>query len=253
MKKLNITSGILAAAASVAGIFFDIYKDIPWVVYQMKGQDVVTIIASAVLIISVLRADKKSLTITAGINAYLVYTYFLYAISSRLNPLFHIYLAVVFTSLLSLIIAIGRLKCVSDASAGKKARAFSVIYLCVIAAGLAFLWNADIIASLSGSPILDTPTGEPLTIVYVFDLTFVIPAIIYTLYLLKTDNKFGIPLCCVVLAKCVTMGAALLGMTVGVWAGGLELETFLAVFWFILAVAGTAALIIFLKGSRIVE
>ncbi len=251
MKKLNIVSGILAVAASVAGIFFNIYKDIPWAVYQMKGQDVVTIIASAVLILSVLHYDRKSLTITAGINAYLIYTYFLYAIASRLNPFFHIYLAVVLTSLVSLVTAIDRLRGISGASAGKRAKAFSVIYLSVIASVLTFLWNADIFATLSGSPILNTPAGDPLTIVYVFDLTFVIPAIIYTLYLLKTGKSFGIPLCCVVLVKCVTMGAALLGMTIGVCIGGFELETFLAAFWFILALTGAAALTVFLKGSRI--
>ena len=253
MKKLNIISAILAAAASSAGIFFNVYKDIPWAVAQMKGQDAVTILAAAVLLITAFKKNAKPLIITAGINAYLIYTYLFYALETKMNPFFHVYLAIVLMSLISLVHAVSRFRRVQTATAKKGSRAFSIIYLSIIASVLTFLWNSDIIATLAGHPILETPTNEPLTIVYVFDLTFVIPAIIYTLYLLKKNNSFGIPLCGIVLVKCVTMGAALLGMTIGVWAGGFKLETFLAVFWFLLAAGGIAALNLFLKSSTINE
>lgn len=253
MKKLNYISAGLAAAASAAGIFTELYKDTPWAIAQMKGQDAVTIITAAVLIAASARKGIKALIITAGINAYMIYTYFFYALETKLNPLFHIYLAVVLLSLIALIKAVTVLRQFSTAEAGRASGTFSIIYLSIIGAVLAFLWNADIISTLTGSPLLDTASGEPLTIVYVFDLTFVIPAVIYTVYLLIKKRPFGVPLCGIVLVKCVTMGAALLGMTIGARAGGFELETFLAVFWFCLAGFGIIALSLFLKGSRIGE
>lgn len=253
MKKLNYISAMLSAAASAAGIFTSLYSDIPWAVAQMKGQDAVTIISAVVLVFFSTSKLSRSKIITAGINAYLIYTYFFYTLEVKLNPLFHIYLAIVLLSLVSLILTIAKLKNLHSAELKTRSRVFSIIYLCAIGSTLAFLWNADIIASLSGSPLLETATGEPLTIVYVFDLTFVIPAIIYSVYLLKKKKSFGISLCGIMLVKCVTMGAALLGMTIGVCVLGFELETFLAVFWFILTAGGILALILFMRDSSIDE
>jgi len=253
MKKLNITAAVLSAAASTAGIFSNIYTDIPWAVSQMKGQDAVTIFAAAVLIIVSLRKGPKAVVISAGINAYLIYTYFFYAIETLLNPFFHAYLAIVLLSLIALIKSVSNLKKLKYSEVKTIPKTFSVIYLSAIASVLAFLWNADIFATLAGSPILETPTAQPLTIVYVFDLTFVIPAVVYTLYLLKKNKAFGIPLCGIMLVKCTTMGAALLGMTIGVWFYGFELEGFLAVFWCLIAILGLISITLFLKGSRIHE
>ena len=253
MRKLNLISALFAVVVSALGIFTSLYTDIAWAAAQMKGQDAVTIAAAAVLIISSLRRGSKSMIISAGINTYLIYTYFFYALEVRLNPLFHFYLAIVLLSLISLIKSIRSLSGIESTSVGAGAKAFGIIYLCAIASVLAFLWNADIISTLAGSPLLETGTGEPLTIVYVFDLTFVIPAIVYSVYLLKKGRAFGVPLTGIMLVKCVTMGAALLGMTVGAWSCGFRIDTFLAVFWFLLAAAGSGAAAVFLQRSSISE
>ena len=253
MKKLNIISAVLAAAVSAAGAFTGLYRDEAWAVWQMKGQDIVTIIAAAVLIIFSTGKSSRNHSVTAGLNAYLLYTYLFYALELRLNPLFHLYLAIVLLSLLSLIKSVSVMRTLGPAQVNRGSLIFAVIYLLFIALTLSVLWNLDVVSTITGKPFLDTPSGEPLTIVYVFDLTFVIPAIAYTVCLLLKKNPFGTVLAMTVLVKCVTMGAALVGMTLGAWAGGIETEIILAVFWFMLAAIGIIALAVLIRGTRCSE
>ena len=253
MKKLNIISAVMAAAAAAAGIFSGVYDEIPWVIWQMKGQDWVSIAAAAAMIIISMSDKDKYRAAGAGINAYFIYTFFFYALELNLNPLFHLYLAIVLLSLISIIRTISDLKKRSNQTASKGAAVTASVYLLMIALMLSILWNADIIASIAGEPILETASGKPLTIVYVFDIGFVIPAIVYTLYSVLKKTSFSPSLCIILLVKCTTMGAALLGMTVGLYFGGLEFQSFLAVLWTALTAAGLISLAVFLKGSRIGE
>lgn len=250
MKNLSTVSAILAAAVSAAGIFTPIYKDIPWAAGQMRGQDGVTIIASVILFLSSRIKTGGREIIRAGINAYLIYTYLFYALETVMNPLFHLYLIIVLTSGISLIKDISFLNKNDTIPAGGKGAIPGLLYLTLTGLMLFVLWNGDIITTLAGSPLLPNPSGEPLTIVYVFDLTFVIPAIVYTLYLWKKGKPFGNPMLGIMLIKAATMGTALLGMTLGMWLSGFELDTFLTGLWGFVGGAGIITLMIFLRSIR---
>lgn len=100
----------------------------------------------------------------------------------------------------------------------------------IVGSILAVLWLGDIIGRLTGNPMLDSPTDEPLAPVYILDLGFVIPAGLYGAIQSLRKRFWGYSLTAVMLVMVAVMGFALMAMTLGHYAYGYEPQSFLTVF-----------------------
>jgi hypothetical protein len=99
--------------------------------------------------------------------------------------------------------------------------------------------------------MLDTPTGEPLTPVYILDLGFVIPACLYGAIQSLRKKFWGTILTAVMLVMVATMGFALMAMAIGLYVYGFGLQGFLTVFWFVLGTSGLLLSLFYLRSIKI--
>jgi hypothetical protein len=248
---LSLVTAVLAIIAAVGGIFGNVYQEDTWFLSQMVGQDVFTLVVAASLLILPFIKTKKIKIIQAGFLAYIAYTYIFYAFGVKFNVLFLVYVALSSLSVLGLIIVFGQLAHFELKDSKGWALKGSSIYIILACLILAFLWLGDIISRLGGKPILDTPTSEPLILVYVLDLGFVIPAGLYGAIQSLRKKFWGYIITAVMLVMIATMGFALMAMTIGHYAYGFGLQGFLAVFWCVLGTLGLLLAVFYLRSLRI--
>jgi hypothetical protein len=181
----------------------------------------------------------------------MVYTYVFYAFAVRFNILFLVYVALFSLSVLGLFLVFRQLADFDLESLKGWVLKGSSIYLIVVSLILAILWLGDIIGRLMGKPMLDNPTGEPLTPVYILDLGFIIPACLYGAIHSFWKRNGGYILPAVMLVMVATMGFALMAMTIGHYAYGFGLQSFLTVFWFALGTTGLSLSVFYLRALKI--
>ncbi|MDJ0733479.1 MAG: hypothetical protein QNJ47_05215 [Nostocaceae cyanobacterium] len=247
-KIISISLAILALIASLTGIFANIYRDTDWIKSQLVGQDFVTVFVALILLfISFFNINKFNQSIIqVGLFGYLTYTYITYALGPKLNILFPLYVALISISVLGLITLFIQISSLNFKKTSSFIFTISSIYLILISLILSFLWLGDIIGYLMGKPLFPNPSGEPLTIVYVLDLGFVIPISLYAAIQLLRKKFWGYVLTGVMLIKSTTMGFALMSMTIGVYVYGFASELFLVIFWTVLGLVGLLLSILFL-------
>jgi hypothetical protein len=247
---ISFAIAILAVIAASVGIFGSVYREGAWFISQMIGQDVFTLVVAVGLFIVPFIENKKAKLVQGGFFAYMVYTYVFYAFAVQFNVLFLVYVALCSLSVLGLLLVFRQISGFSLKDSKGWALKGSSIYLIVVCLILSLLWLGDIIGRLLGKPMLDTPTGEPLTPVYILDLGFVIPACLYGAIQSLRKKFWGTILTAAMLVMVATMGFALMGMTIGLYAYGFGLDSFLAVFWFILGTAGLFLSLFYLRALR---
>jgi hypothetical protein len=244
---ISLAIGILALAAASVGIFGNVYLEDDWFLSQMKGQDGLTwIIAAGLLVLPFIKNEKIKI-LQAGFFAYMAYTYIFYAFAVRFNVLFLLYVVLASLSVLGLFLVFRQLARFE----GKGQRGWAIkggsIYLLFVCSVLGLLWLADIIGRLAGKPLLENPTGEPLTPVYILDLGFVIPASLYGAVQALRKKFWGRIITGVMLIMVTTMGFALMAMALGLYAFGFGFQGFLTVFWFVLGTAGLLLALFYLR------
>lgn len=98
---------LVAIAAGVGFLIEDLYRDTPINAAQAVGQDLITlVVALPVLVISAIlavRGSRRAHLLWLGVLVYLVYTYLMYALAIKFNPLFLLYVALLGCSLYALI------------------------------------------------------------------------------------------------------------------------------------------------------
>ena len=246
-KMILITTAVLSIICSLLGILTPIYSDIEWINAQVRGQDAITIAAAVFLLIALRFRQPAKEIVTAGISAYLVYTYFFYALEVNLNVLFFCYLAILLLSIILLVRSINFLRTTDTMVPKNSYRMAGIIFMGIMALILTVLWSGDVIANLTGEPLLKNPTNEPFTIVYVLDLTFVVPAVVYAIVKSVQNKKIGYYLTGVMLIVITVMGLALMGMTGGLMLAGLSFDLFLAVFWAFLGTIGIVLAALYIR------
>lgn len=246
-KFLFFSIAVLAVTAAGFGVFGNVYKEIPWLKVQIIGQDAFTVLPALLLFILSFARNRKVILIQAGILVYLIYTYVFYAFGVEFNPLFLLYVALASLSVWGLVKAALRLSSFKLKAAGGKIPNIAGGYLLFVSLMLGFLWLGDIFGRYAGAPLLENPTGEPLTPVYVLDLGFVIPVTVYGAVLTLMKKPRGFIITAVMLPAFAAMGFALMAMALGLFAYDLPGDVFLTGFWFALGTAGLILAVIYLK------
>jgi hypothetical protein len=238
----------LAALAAGVGLFApSVYRaETAWVIPQNRGQDLVTLIALAMLAPTLLRARRGSPRATLvwlGLLGYLAYTYTGAALSYRFNELFPVYVALFACIGAALIAALSGIDALAlqNAFDNHAPRRGVVVFLLIMAAVLCLLWTSQIVPFYTRGtpPPMVTLAQVPTVFVYVLDLGVVVPLALLSAWWLSRRQPWGFVLAGMVLVKAATMGWALLAMTLFAWRAGQDVELVLSAAWLVLAAVGT--------------
>jgi hypothetical protein len=244
--RLSAAIIVLAAITSAVGLFAPgVYRETAWVVPQNRGQDLVTLLALALLVPMLLaarRGSSRAILIWLGLLGYLAYTYTGAAFAYAFNELFPIYVALFALTGAALIAALSgidaaALRAAFDAATPRRAVA---LFLVTMAAVLCLLWFSQILPFYTEGrlPEMIVRANTPTVFVYVLDLGVVVPLALLSAWWLWCDRPWGYVLAGFVLVKAASMGLALLSMTLFALRAKLKVEVELTAAWVTLAIAG---------------
>jgi len=197
---LSVFAALLVIAASVAGIVMKgVYaRETANAAMQAIGQDIVNLIAIAVLLISAYALNKGSIKayfVWSGTLLYLIYAYVIYAFDVHYNSLFLVYVAILGLSFYSLLGSVIQGKWGSlhaNFSANTPVKLVSVF---LFALGVIFylLWLREEVPALvtGGIPASAIESNLPTNPVHVLDLAVYLPAILLTSVLLWQRHQIG--------------------------------------------------------------
>ncbi|NJB72192.1 hypothetical protein GGR42_002683 [Saonia flava] len=254
-----ITFSILVLASISCAISIvnnDLYLDGEWANAQWLGQDIATLfVAIPLLLLSYQKSikTKKWETVLSGTLFYFVYTYSFFVFEAKLTFLYFFHLPIFSLSLIGLFISLKntlaeKRKYVTKNNSIKR---LVLVYLLLISGMLSFLWLSDIVSHITiPNYKSDTPSGEPLLIVYTLDLAIVIPLMMISVIGYYKNRQYGIKLIGVMLTKTSTLGIALMAMSLSMYLQKLSLDLFLAILWFSIGIIGTTLSLFFLKDLR---
>jgi hypothetical protein len=227
----------VALAAGTGLLVPGVYRDAPTWVSQARGQDLVTLLVGAPLLVAGLigarRGSARCLLLWLGAVGYMAYAYATYAFATHFNPLFLVYVLNFGLSVYALMFGLIRL------DAGRLRTAFSphaptrLVSASLVGMGLlvALLWlGQDVPALLAGQVPGDIAEAGLLTNpIHVLDLALVLPAAILTGVLLARRRPWGYVLGAYFLVKFTTLGLAIMSMSVFMVADGQSLSVPLVV------------------------
>jgi hypothetical protein len=248
----------LATIAAAIGLWMPaVYRETAWVVPQNRGQDLITLLALAVLV-PVLRlaqqGSPRGTLIWLGLVGYLAYTYTGAAFAYAFNELFLVYVALFGATGATLIAALSGIDARAlqgrfDEATPRRAVAG---YLVAMVAVLCLLWLSQIVPFLTRGelPNMIVQAKTPTVFVYVLDLGVVVPLSLLGAWWLWQRRPWGEVLAGFVLVKAATMGLALLAMTAFSMQAGQPVDAGLAAVWVTLATSALVMSVWFYRHCR---
>ena len=198
---LSIAAAVLAIAGNVIALTSaSIYARLtPAFLPQALAQDIASlaVVAPAWLILAVLalRGSLRAYLLWLGVLAFTVYNYVIYTFSVPFGPLFLLWVTVFGLSLYSLIggVAAADHRSVQAAFSSERAAKISAWFLIVVGILFALLWlSEDVPALLAGKmPKSVVDMGLPTNPVHILDLSFFLPAVFITGWLLLNRRALG--------------------------------------------------------------
>lgn len=173
--------------------------------------------------IAVLRGSRRALLLLGGGLSYVAYSYAIYAFDVHFNALFLIYCAALGLSGYALAALVPELKEARHWFDERVPHRFAGGFAMGCAVLFEILWLAQIILALvtGQDPAGLADVGLPTNPVHVLDLSFVLPAIFASGWLLWHRRSAGFAFVPVVLGFMVLMGAALGAMAIALYAAHL--------------------------------
>lgn len=250
---------VLAAIAAAGGLFWTgLYRaETPWTSPQMRGQDLVTLLALPFLVwtgAAARRGSARGALAWIGLLGYMFYTYAGAAFAYRFNEFVLIYIALFSLTVFALAAAVSSLDFAAIArtfDAGTPRRAV-VGFLAFLGLMLTLLWVGQMMPFfLNGTlPELIVRANTPTNFVYVLDLGFVVPLSVLGGVWLWRRDPWGYAAAGYVLTKGLTMGLALLSMTLFQWLAGQDFDPFLSGVWVFLTVSSLSMMTWLFRHSR---
>jgi hypothetical protein len=248
---LTLVITVLAAVAAAGGLLWDgLYRaETPWTSPQMRGQDLVTLLSLPFLVWTgnaARRGSARGALAWIGLLGYIFYTYAGAAFAYRFNEFVLIYIALFSLTVFALAAAMASLDFAAIArafDAGTPRRAV-VGFLGFLGLMLSVLWVGQMVPFfLNGTlPELIVRANTPTNFVYVLDLGVVVPLALLGGIWLWRRQPWGYAAAGYVLAKGLTMGLALLSMTLFQWLAGQDFDPFLSGVWVFLTVSSLTML-----------
>jgi hypothetical protein len=247
---------VLTAVASGVGLLVDgfYHRDAAVLLPQSFGQDLLTLVVAVPVLAGSLwfasRGSRRAYVVWLGTLGYVLYTYATYAIIAQFNELFLVYVATFGLSLATFVGGFLRVDAedLKRAFGDRSVRPY-VAFQALVAVLVGLLWLSEIVtATLSNTvPSSIAGTGLPTNVVHVLDLGVVLPAFLLAAYLLARRRPWGYVLTGVLLAKVVTLGLAILSMTLFMLRAGEVVPLPMLVVFGLLTALSLLALVGFLR------
>jgi hypothetical protein len=176
----SLLVALVMAAASVAGLWADVYRDNTWSTAAFRGTDAVTLLVAApTLVVALALARRGSLRarlVWLGVLASNVYNYGFYLFGTAFNDCFLAYAVALGVSLILLVFAVPR---ILPAVAADAAAPYRLVggYLVVVGVMFGLAWTVQAVQSIveDTPPAVIAKTGIHTSIVFGLDLTLVVP------------------------------------------------------------------------------
>lgn len=253
LKPYYIFTGILSflmLVTAVAGLIYPAtYGDFirPQRVAESQGQDVITLfVALPLLALGLLwarRGDLRGPLVWVGTLGYVLYVYLIYAYGGLYNIFFPGYVAIVGLCIFSIIGLLNSLtgERILSLIDGAMPRRFIAGYLLGTVLLLTVLWGIAIATAIT------TKRPDEGTIIYVTDLTFVLPVFALAGIWLLQRKAWGYLLTGVVLVKAVTLGLSIAAGQFIAYVQDVGGDLFLAIFFVLFTLIGALALWLYLR------
>lgn len=258
--EVTLPLAVLVAVASLGGLLrpepYELETE-DWTT-QSTAQDVVNLfLILPVFIIAglfVRRGERLAEPIWGGSMLYLIYTFIIYCFSIHFNKLFLVYVASLGFSAWGFVYFIWhqqRRQTIQRLISVKVARVIG-IYFVVIASVFYLLWLGEIVPSVwSGErPATLTSAGLPTNPVQVLDLSFFLPGIFLTGFLLFRNHTTGLMLAPVLLVFFVLMDITILVIFLAQHAAGAALNLVGVILIPALSLLSLAGLLWFLRNGE---
>lgn len=257
---LSLPLAALVIVTSISGLLTpDFYsKETPAWAAQSFGQDIVDLFfVVPVLIITTILGSKKNetaISLWAGTNLYLSYTFLIYCFDIHFNKLFIIYCLSLGLSVYSFIYFLTTLirKNPANRSDKKTPLRYVGIYFIIIPVIFYFLWLSDIIPPILNNKLPKSLAGNglPTNPVEVIDLSLILPGTFVTGILLLKGRAIGFLMTPVLLTFFVLMGITIATLTIVERSRGLGSDYSLAIIMSMLTVFNIILLIIYFAGIK---
>lgn len=186
---------------------------------QGKGQDLVTAViavpAAIIILVFAVRGSYKAQIALAGLVGYFLYTYASYLFLWKFNNLFLGYVAAFSSSLFAFILLMLRLfRGDAELTLARTPAVYCSVLLFLVAAALLFMWISQTVSAMQGKPvpIITDTDGHP--VIQGLDLGVVVPAALLVGVMLLQGSHPGLVWLPVLLVKGLTMGLAIVSMTI---------------------------------------
>jgi hypothetical protein len=194
---LSVALAALMVAQSVLGrIFPGQYRDVEWIRATWFGNDWVTLVAGAPLLVAsallARRGSVRGLLLWLGMLGYGAYNYAYYMLGAALNAFFPLYVLPVVLSVVTLVLALSRIDVAGVAASFRPETPVRIVggYLVFVAVGLTFVWMVMWAAYVfAGRPTPIEP--EAFRLVAALDITIMVPALAFGGVLLWRRNAWG--------------------------------------------------------------
>jgi hypothetical protein len=137
---------LMVVQAGLGLAFRDQYRDVEWIRATWLGNDGVTLVVAAPLLVAGLlldgRGSRRGLLLWLGVVAYAAYNYAYYLLGAALNVFFLLYASLVVLAAVILILALARLDAAGVARAFDPATPVRMLggYFVCVGVGLASVW-----------------------------------------------------------------------------------------------------------------
>lgn len=221
----------------------DLYRDGEWVNAQWLGQDVISLILGAPLLLLAHWKSKnwKWRWVRTGVLLYFVYTYAFFMFGARLTFFYWFHLPIFGLSMFGFLYSlVMEFKGDNSYDFNHKIWKRSIVfYLLLMSVMIGLLWIVDIGKFLiDPTYVSNLPDGEAPLLIYSLDLGIIIPAMIIAAVGFWRKERYGYLLTGIMLVKTTTLGFSLMAMSVSLYLNELELNLFLVYLWCVIGLVG---------------
>lgn len=220
--RLSIMIAVLAAIASIGGLFFDLYRDNDWVRPQLLGNDMVTLIVAVPMLLLGLyfwqQGSQRARLVWLSMLVYMLYNYAFYLFGAAFNEFFLVYVALFSLSMYTLIFEATGFEAswISQCFDAQTPVRWVSGLMGIIALMLGLMWIGLSLGFVASGkvPQVVVDSGHPTGIIFALDLSFIVPAMVIGAVLLWQRHPWGYVLGTIMTIKGATYTLALLAMGV---------------------------------------
>jgi hypothetical protein len=262
MNSITILTVLLALALAITsycGAFISgtYERDAVSMAAQGIGQDIFDLFLMVPLLLILLlfmrQGNRLASFLFSGTVFYVLYSFLIYCFGVHFNNLFLVYCLIAGLSFYTFALGVNQLRIIITPEwfNNKVPVRMVGIYLIIIALAFYFLWLKDIVPAIIANTVPKSVGDYQLLVnpVHVLDISFVLPGLIITAFLLIAKKTSGLLFAPVFLVFIILQGLAMISMAIVLNAKGISES--LDIVWIFIIIAVLSSIILSLFFLRI--